>query len=644
MQQVQHAVIDWQTDHQGNTVPTSSHFDDVYFSHAGGLDESHYVFVLGNDLPQRFSNLTEHQTFVVAETGFGTGLNFLAVCQLWDELKGKNKLADGARLHFISTEKYPLSRHDLQKALAAWQGTNKNAAILALSQALIKDYPLPLAGCHRLDIRDDIVLDLWLGDAKDSFHTLYKTQMMQATGAKINAWFLDGFAPSKNMDLWSDALFELIKNLSAQDATLATFTAAGFVRRGLMAAGFKMSKRQGFGRKREMLTGKLLSDESDESAQPSSYPPTRPKHIAIIGAGVSGLCAAYALAQRGIRITLLDKDAPLAGASGNPCAMFAPKLSLIEQAAHHLSTVSFLYASRFYDKLNQIDAVYAKLGAVDFLLPTQKSHDKLCALVAPYPDELIHQIEPIYPNQPIHTFVPKAGLISPKNLATSILAHPLISWQQAHITKINSDAGITLIGDDPSTPAITADQAIITAGFESHRLHKALFNPRKIRGQVSWLDIDQPAFDRLPDHPIKYDGYCAKFSQDGKPKFLMGASFVRNCIDTDIKVAEHEFNIGKLADSLPSISAIIEPHTAQMKGRASIRAQTPDYHPIIGQIDCRIYAMYGMGSKGFTFAPLCGEVLAAMICGETLPISHELLAKISPNRVRLATPLTDNET
>lgn len=638
MSQLQTAIINWQTDQLGNTVPTSDTFDDVYFSHAGGLNESHYVFIEGNDLPSRLTKLHDNEVFVVAETGFGTGLNFLALCKFWNHLKTQGKLNKTARLHFISTEKFPLKQSDLQKALDSWRNQDGDD-ITQFINALIDQYPLPLEGCHRLYVRNDVVLDLWFGDALTSFQIIHQSRSINPNlTPKVNAWFLDGFTPSKNSELWSDELFDTIKKLSADHATLATFTSAGFVRRGLQVAGFVMAKKKGFGHKREMLTGQMLAQTicSRDDVKNNNL-----AHIAIIGAGVSGLCSAYALAQRGIKVTLLDKNTPPSGASGNPRAMFAPKLSLIEQAAHHLSTVSFLYATRLYHKLNQLADVYAPLGVVDFLLPTQKSYDKLHTLISPYPNQLIHEIKPIYPNQTIHAFVPQAGLINPKKLAEAILCHPLISWQKFVVQSIvHNDDGIILLGDNDK---LMADKAIISSGHQSHMLHDNLFNPRKIRGQVSWLSVDDDTFNSLPNHPIKYDGYCAKFDEGDTKQFLIGASFVRNCTNTNITVDEHKFNISKLTHSLPHITKKLNLSTNALKGRAGIRAQTPDYHPIVGKIDTHIYTIYGMGSKGFTFAPLCGEILAGMICDEILPISGELLHKISPQRSRLSTLLMDNE-
>ncbi|OOR88773.1 hypothetical protein B0181_07710 [Moraxella caviae] len=677
MSAVSPAKIHWQTDHSGQVTPFSPTFDDVYFSHAGGLDESRYVFLQGNRLLERLANLATGKTFTVGETGFGTGLNFLALCELWQTLKSCGQLAARTRLHFVSTEKFPLTKDDLRHALAAWR--THLPQLTPFIDALIAQYPLPMAGCHRLLIADDITLDLWLGDATDSLRTFGR-----ANGGKVDAWFLDGFAPSKNSDLWSDELFLTLKNASRPDATLATFTAAGFVRRGLAAAGFIPVKQKGFGRKREMLTAHLPAESSSERTEIKH----RPNHVAIVGAGVSGLCTALALAQRGIKITLIDKSAPIAGASGNPRALLAPKLSLLDGAHSHLPTVSFLFAERFYRWLNGVNwqddntlddayqdktdqtvcnsdnlckstqstknlaenstktpaPIFTQTGVMDFLLPTQKSSDKLHALVADYPDELIYSLDDKpFSAHAINAIVPSAGLVSPKNLAAKILAHPHIHFVKAAITDIQEhDDGVRLTD---SSQIICADKAIICAGFESHLLAD-VFNCRKIRGQVSWLNVAQHdgRAAHLPSTPIKYDGYCAAFSENGAQTLLIGASFVRNRTDTDVRTDEHEFNLQKFTHALPEYAQALDIKVDELGGRASIRAQTPDYHPLVGQIagSQHRYALYGMGSKGFSFAPLCAQIMAALLCDEVLPIDDDLLAKLSPARPRLQTPLTDN--
>lgn len=643
------AKIHWTDDAAGHAVPVSDVFDDVYFSHADGFLESRYVFIEHNRLPERFAELfAAGGRFVIAETGFGTGLNFIATCQLWMQTAQAAKGAHSPTLYFISTEKHPLNPEDLARALSVWAGRYPDIA--PLIAALAASYPLALAGCHRRHFHLQgtlIILDLWLGDATDSLQRLAyqwaddaKTRQ-SSPAPKVDAWFLDGFAPSKNSELWSAALFDTIAQLSAPNTILATFTAAGNVKRELLRIGASVTKVKGYGRKREMLTAVFLPSAPSLPAQTMLHPI---RSALIIGAGVAGLSIAHALASRGIQITLIDKQAPLAGASGNPRALFSPKLSLIAGADKHLPTISYLYAHAYYRTLAPIgtDAIFSPVGVIDCLLPTQKSTDKLQALVSAYPESLIHPITP-WTNSEFSALVPQAGLVNPRALAQAILAHPLIYFRQQTADSLSQQAdGICLTSAQGDT--LSADTAIITAGWESHLIDARLFNPRKIRGQVSWLIDNElaPHFDTLTTgHAIKYDGYACTFGDDdGKTDTLLfGASFVRNDTDCDVRVDEHEFNVSKFRHAFPEIDI----DANRLQGRASIRAQTPDYHPIVGRIDAgmddRLYVMTGMGSKGFSFAPFCAEMLAGLMLGEFLPCDASLIHKVSPQRARLQTPI-----
>lgn len=625
MHKIQSAKINWQNDQHGCCVPVSCEFDDVYFSQAGGLAESEYVFLQGNHLPDRFCQVAAFQTFVIAETGFGTGLNFLATCKLWATTAKPN-----ARLHFISTEKFPLTKSDLKKALSFC----KDSDIQPWIDALLKNYPLLIHGCHRLHISEQITLDLWLGDATDSLQSIIGTQ--NHSTSKVDAWFLDGFAPSKNSEMWSQSLFECIAKLSHHATTLATFTAAGFVRRLLIHIGFDVKKIKGFGHKREMLTATFNQGEQ---------PVHQRKHIAIIGAGISGVMSAFALSRRGHNVTLIDTHQPMSQASGNPRALFAPKLTLFCNASSHLPTVSFLYTFRQYHQLNQkalsknLNQIFEQTGVVDFLLPTQKNAQKRREQIAPYPNSLI---KPLDDKQILSdgyqtdfaAFSSMAGLVNPANLRQLVLQSPSIDFQQRQVQKIiDNEDGVTLFCEQQE---IKAQLAIICSGYQSDLLDDDLFVCRKIRGQLSWASVNQSC-----RHPIKYDGYCANFIDDSRHYLLFGASFVRNCTQTDIRDTEHQFNLNKLRVALPSVADAL-PSITQMHGKAGIRAQTPDYHPLLGQINNKnIYTLYGMGSKGFSFAPFCAEVLADLIDGTILPIGNEMLAKLSPNRPRLQTALQD---
>lgn len=215
--------------------PYSSQFQDVYFSSDNGLAETDYVFLQGNDLSRRFLQLDSNE-FTIIETGFGTGLNFLCAAKLWLNIAPKN-----TKLHFISTEKYPLTLSDLATAQSLWPDFK------SLSHEFLLTYQSLLNSTGTSSLFDDRVqLTLLIGDANITLNDLT---------TKTDAWFLDGFSPSKNPDMWQASLFSHMARLSNTRTTFATFTSAGIVRRGLQAVGFKVNKQAGFGKKREMLIG-----------------------------------------------------------------------------------------------------------------------------------------------------------------------------------------------------------------------------------------------------------------------------------------------------------------------------------------------------------------------------------------------------
>lgn len=222
--QNQTAEVTWRP----GDVPVSTRFDDPYFSLENGLAETRHVFLAGNDLPQRFCD-----GFHVAELGFGTGLNFLATLQAW-EAAGLGEL-----LRYTSFEAFPMSRKDMEKALSVFGDTGLRA------QELIDAWD-PKGGLFQ--IADTVTLEVVIGDARVE---------VAAWETKADAWFLDGFSPAKNPELWEAELMRAVARCTAKGGTFATYTAAGFVRRGLQEAGFDVQRAPGFGRKRHMSRGAL---------------------------------------------------------------------------------------------------------------------------------------------------------------------------------------------------------------------------------------------------------------------------------------------------------------------------------------------------------------------------------------------------
>jgi tRNA 5-methylaminomethyl-2-thiouridine biosynthesis bifunctional protein len=235
---MQFANIEWRTSENGLARPYSLDFNDVYFNSEDGLQETEYVFIAHNQLKKRFAAL-QNSTFTIIETGFGTGLNFLAVAAHWLALAPLS-----ATLHYISIEKYPLNLDDLRRAHETWP------QFAVISHEFLQQYANLKDGHNQISMSGSHI-DIGL-QVDDILTALPKISQI------ADAWILDGFAPAKNVDMWSDEVFSHLARLSKSDTTFATFTSAGKVRRGLANAGFKVEKHAGFGKKREMLSGNFL--------------------------------------------------------------------------------------------------------------------------------------------------------------------------------------------------------------------------------------------------------------------------------------------------------------------------------------------------------------------------------------------------
>ena len=673
---IQTAKLHWQLDDNGVTAPLSSEFGDVYFSKTDGLAESRHVFIDGNDLATRLANLRNFERFVIGEIGFGTGLNILAIWQLWQQIRPDNH----SHLHIITTEKFPLSKTDLEQALSVW------TELAGLSQQLIDNYPPPLAGCHRLNWFDErLTIDLWLGDATSS--------LSQVTGeGKVDAWLLDGFAPSCNQELWSADLLAQIARLSKNHTTLATFSVASAVKQGLKHHGFTLAKRKGFGKKREMLTAsfqpKLTSANfcklyfrynkkikpffvtlpftaSFESRRrqrrkannvkgfelPNFSAITKPLSVAVIGAGVAGLSSAYALAARGHKVTIFDKAQPLAGASGNIRGFLAPKLTSLKRLETNLHAIGYLASCRFYPYLTAQTGIkiLQTTGCLDLL-----SHNRLqLDEVKDFPIEFARLLTAEQAKAKVGyeigqaIFLPNAGLITTANFANAVLCHPNISFQTEKLTYFQQ----AYFQQDSDQVLLTFterqqffDHVILCMALDTCDFLPTIKRFNHSRGQVTWFAVDEHDKAQLPKLPLKYGSYYASFNQNSKRHVMLGASFVRDTLDTAPAVADHQMNVADLADAVPdwvnnTDMFTVEKNLPHWQGRASIRSQTVDYLPLVGQVwqagyesKSRVWTFSALGSKGYAYAPICSELLVGLLCGEILPLANKMVNSLSPNR------------
>jgi len=594
-------------------TPVSDLFGDIYFSDNGGLEETDYVFLHKNQLPERW--FTHARPFFhIAETGFGTGLNFLLTWLRFRQYKAQSTTCQ--RLYFSSFEKYPFSKPDLIKALAAWP------QLAELSALLIESYPLALPGPHRLNFDGgSVILDLWLGDVNELLPQLPEQN-------KVDAWFLDGFAPSKNPDMWQQNLFNQMFRLSHSGTTAATFTCAGFVRRGLNDAGFSARKTKGHGQKREMLIA--TAEQADEFC----YEP--PSQITVIGAGVAGINAAFALWQKGIQVQLICADeAAGMGASHNRQGAVYPNLHATYDLMSSLSCQSFLYARQFYagwqekltiaadwcgvltlacntnlakrqHKIRQ--QAFAQSGL--FSAVTKEQASEIAGLALPY-DGL---------------FFPTAGWLSPQDycqqLATWLSAQGVAILYNTQVLQITEHEHSCEL--QTSTGTLQATSVIVATGAQLNSLaYQESFPLRQIRGQVSHLQSQSMT-------PLKtvvcHQGYITPAHQQ---LHCVGATFDRSSGHSEVLTEDNQQNLDLVNQTLgqPDWFEDVE----VMSAKAGLRATVPDHMPVLGK-QKQLWKFGALGARGLTWAPLLAEVLACSMLKEPLPLTVQQLDSIDIQR------------
>lgn len=645
-----HARLDW---NEAGT-PVSSDFGDVYFSNDNGLSETRYVFLQQNRLPARFSH-HDSDSFVIGETGFGTGLNFLATMAAF--LEQAPQTGNGARLHFISFEKYPLTQRDLSKALAAWP------ELAPLSQDLIAQWPLPIQGCHRLQFANGrIRLDLWFGDIKDML-----PQVPHHEDGLVDAWYLDGFSPAKNPEMWTQDLFDGLARLARPDASIATFTCAGFVRRGLIAAGFAMKKVKGHGSKREMLIGDRIDKQPVQTIAPwYARPAGRDGEVLIIGGGIASAMTALSLVERGRKVTLLcEGREPATGASGNRQGALYPLLNGEHDALSRFYSLAFGYARQRLLALAERHPIAFDLCGVVQLGYDDKSSAKLAKMgLGPFPPELMHSLSATeaeqiagLPSSHGGVSYPLGGWLCPADLTRAAIQEA----QASGLLQVEYDTPITAIDELTDGWRVESDTGrqwqaptlVVAAGHQLPALLPFAELPLyPVRGQVSHVPTTA-TLSRLKT-VLCYDGYLTPAHNH---QHCIGASYGRNQSSLEFRAEEQAQNQARLQACLPDQVWPAEVDVSDNEARVGVRCASRDHLPVVGPIarlasladhyahlqrDQQnakplplypgLYVLGALGSRGLCSAPLCGELLASEICGDPLPLSADLLEALHPAR------------
>ena len=653
---IQHAKIHF---NQENT-PVSDKFDDVYFSNQDGLAETHYVFLEGNQLWERWVNYQEAH-FVIAETGFGTGLNFFAVTTLFREFRQKHPDSPLKRLYFTSFEKYPLPLDALQQAHLAYLQFSH------LAQHLQQHWLNPIQGCYRFHF-DETSLDLWFGDVAENL-----PQLGDYMNSKIDAWFLDGFAPSKNPDMWNEQLYQQMFRFTKPQGTFATFTAASAVRKGLENAGFNIKKRKGFGKKRECLSGQKTHEKLTALSTPwfHSQPANlKEQDIAIIGGGIASLCTAISLVKRGAKITIYCEDEQTAlNASGNKQGAFYPQLSDDNERNIRFYIHAFAYGHQFLQWAiqQQIEFEHEFCG-VALCAYNEKAESKLNKIAElNLPSDLYQSLNQTELSEKVGLpspfgggFIPQGAWLAPRQLVQHTFAFlekqgVLIKTLQKVTALSQTEHGWQITTAENET--FCHEVVVLANGHkltEFEQTQKLPLYP--VRGQVSQIPTSANLLKLKT--VLCYDGYLTPVDQ-AKISHCIGASHVRDNATREFSLTEQQENQQKIQQNIPE-EWTKEVDTSGNLARIGVRCSVRDLTPMMGAVPHfsaqqtqyqnlfnlrrrkqpikqaenypNLYLIGALGSRGLTSAPFLGETLASLIYGEPLPMSEDLIHNLMPNR------------
>ncbi|RKF19595.1 bifunctional tRNA (5-methylaminomethyl-2-thiouridine)(34)-methyltransferase MnmD/FAD-dependent 5-carboxymethylaminomethyl-2-thiouridine(34) oxidoreductase MnmC [Alginatibacterium sediminis] len=649
---VQYAKLDW-NDEQ---MPVATDFEDVYFSKHDGLEESRYVFLAQNRLSEKLLH-ESNDRITIAESGFGTGLNLLACCELLASLASKKAI------HFISFEKYPLRRSDLKRALQSWPSLKEYA------DELISVYPEQLLpGCNRLHFhQQQITLDLWIGDIQDSL-----SKLVPHPEGLIDCWFLDGFSPTKNPEMWNQPLFDAMAFHSKNKASFATFTAAGFVRRGLQQAGFTCEKTKGFAVKRHMLRGHYLRPETQlkntaaDARFISNYTKPEQQTIAVIGAGIAGCNMAYALTRRGFKVCLLEQEATAAqSASGNPQGAIYPLLLNAEPHLNQFYWQACAYQRRLVEKLSllgeDIPHQFCGVFESDYDLKSETKHIKLAQLyqdfeALEYLDaqtaDARHGLSLGLPG----LWHPNAGWLSPAHLCQALLnqSHASGNLEQIYNCKIesfrttNDSVSLSYHARDKqhSTQERSFSAMVVCNGHQIKEFSQAKDYPiQVVGGQIEQIHTNEQ-LQKL-NSVICYKGYLTPANQN---LHCLGAShrFEQESREpSDVERQQNVANLGK----------ILTGEHQHFRSRVSVRGMLRDHCPMVGPMPDysqilepsyrdhwqqqllaqhpHCYCFAGLGARGLSTAALGAEVLASELAAEAIPLHTQTFHAMAPGRMLL---------
>jgi tRNA 5-methylaminomethyl-2-thiouridine biosynthesis bifunctional protein len=601
----------------GDGPPQAPDFGDVYHARAGALAQARHVFLGGNGLPQRWQRRAR---FVVLETGFGLGHNFLAT---WDAWRADAQRC--ARLCYVAIDKHPPTRADLARAHAG-------SPLPALAQALVDAWPPLTPDLHALAFDGGrVLLRLAFGDV---------AAWLPQLRLDADAVYLDGFAPDRNPAMWQPRVLKALAGRVAPGATAATWSVAREVRDGLASAGFVVERAPGLAGKREMSVAQFRPAYTPRRR----WPPARvaPAHALVVGAGLAGAAAAQALAAAGWPCTVYEAaPAPALAASGNAGGLFHGSVAPDDGVPARALRAAALAATAAYRPLL---AAGALPGQAEGLLqrvddaPLAALRERLARLGLPadYAEAIDAAQASARAGVALRGgawwFHAGGGWLAPPALAAHWLAQPGVELRCGTPVQAlrRGDAGWQLLGRDGRVLA-AAETVVLAAAADTPRLlaaHGAAGWPlQSSRGQVTLIDAAGWPRPRLP---LAGEGYAIALP-DGR--LLCGATRHAADDDAQLRASDHTYNLARLARLL-DLGAPPGPAGAALAGRVGWRLAVPDRLPLVGAVPGGdgLYVCTALGARGITWAPLAGALIAAHAAGEPFPLDARGADALAPAR------------
>ena len=622
-QAVENARVHW--DAYGS--PVSEAFQEAYFSTRDPLRERTEVFLRGNNLPQAWS---EGSSFCIGEMGFGFGLSFLLTWKLWKETRPKN-----GHLHFVSLESTPVRVEDLRRAHARWPELSE------LGRQLYDAYPPPVLGVHRRSFDDSLDLTLVIGTAPDALDEL---------DFEANAWYLDGFSPAKNPELWTVQLARKIRQHSVPGAHLASYSVARSFRDAFDAEGWKLTKLPGTPPKREMIIGELAPRDSQTPVARVKGSPQSDSRALVIGGGIAGSAMAYALAKRGLAVTILERNESLASeASGNPAGIFMPHVSLDPDPISRFAIRGYLHACetvrnlthRFpvspysacgvlrlasSDRLRTLWASLSGTGldACSFVTRVSSEETKdVCGVASPLPG----------------LFFPAGGWISPRVFTQQGVesSNRIQSLVHSGVRELRRASEVWQAVAHDGSVLGEGDVAIICNAHDSLHFEQCSWFPlESVRGQL--ITQRRTEASSAIRSVICYDGYILP---EHEGMHVIGATYDHGDQRREVDDSQSRTLLSRVTDALPALDFS---ESGILDSRVSFRAMSRDRLPLVCAVPKlesysgltswreefrpefypQLYVSVGHGSRGLITAHLSAEILASEIFGEPSALEQDL--------------------